>query len=87
MLQLFCLLWCKFFFQTICVKSWRHFFFLQPNGDKDVLNIYQLPKGQSDGGTLLWTLDNSFSKDDPHWIEGKIEILAQNGANYKVIEM
>ena len=62
-------------------------FLFQPNGDQDVLNVYQLPKGQSEGGVLLWTLDNSFSKDDPHWIEAKIEILAQNGADYKVIEI
>ena len=61
--------------------------FFQPNGDQDVLNVYQLPKDQSEGGLLLWTLDNSFSKDDPHWIEGKIEILAQNGADYKVVKI
>ena len=62
-------------------------FLFQPNGDQDVLNVYQLPKDQSEGGVLLWTLDNSFSKDDPHWIEGKIEILAQNGADYKVVKI
>ena len=62
-------------------------FLFQPNGDQDVLNVFQLSKDQSEGGVLLWTLDNSFSKDDPHWIEGKIEILAQNGADYKVIEI
>ena len=56
----------------------------QPNGDKDVLNIYQLPKDQSEGGVLLWTLDNLFSKDDSSWIEGKVEIQAQDGADYKV---